>query len=649
MGGLGALAGKKGKKAYWAAMAAQGAHNDALAAIRNLQPRMETDINKIRRIGQQTQDMVYQIESLVQQSGSEQAFGMIQSTQTAAFDVQAIVDEAESEYQSFEDEFNAARAKGGNYATGLAPKAESAAGKLKTLASRVGRASSMISSSFARIQAQAKKAAGMAAGQAAASAAQQRLQDLQLQRQAEMEDRRYQDQIRREEQQRQREDEARQREREYEMQARQEEQAREQEERQREEDERARRDAADQARIDAELRREEMAIQAEQRRFAMEQERILREEERELRKEEREAELQRLVMMQELASKGVPIDLGPAGGAAMGPQVPGFGPPGYPGMMPGMMMPGQPRPGMMPGYPGAPGMLPGYPGAPGMMVPGVMPGMMPGMPGPPPGYPGMPGQAMPGQAMPGQPVPYAAQPPRPAYQQGGAIPPFQQAAPGVPSQAPPSGMAWAAFDPASELFGMGALRPSSNPTLRGAQIDDSYILRGQGGGPYQIVFSRDGTLVNFQGKTSFSLAEMMAGPITDAQAKGAVVYVPPTESPTQRNARIRREREDVEANRDAVLNQEIARGIFSTTGEIARAVGAGYVAREQRKAAKYGGPQYGGGQYGGGGYQPPLDYQQGGQRRGGSPLLLIGALGIGAAMLALATSGGKKKKKQAEE
>jgi hypothetical protein len=623
--GLGDLAGKKSKKRYWAAVHAKQAHEDALAQVRTMQNRMESDIGKIRALGTQAQNMGYEVQSLTQGSDSERAFAMIQSVQTSLYDVQAIVDEAEAEYSSFEDEFNAARAKGGNYAPPLVPKGDAVASKLKTLAGRAARASSMISSSFARVQAAARKAAQGAAAQGAAEAERLRLQDLQMQRQAEMEQRRYDDQLRREEQQRAREDEARAREREYEAELRREEQQRAEADEQREAEERARRDAADQARIDAELRREQMAIEAEQRRFAMEQERILREEERELRKEEREGELQRLMMMQELASKGVPIDMGPPGAASMGPVVPGFGP----GMMPGMPMPGMP--GMPMGYPGMPGMPPGMP----MGYPG-MPAMQPGMPAMAP-QPGMPAMA----PQPG----YAAQPPAAAmqqYQQGGALPAFTQApaAGAIPGQAPPPGMAWAAFDPASEMFGMGAFAPANNPTLQGAQIETGYVLRGQGNGPYQILWAQSGEPVVWQGKSSFSISEMMAGPIHDTKfgppgGGGGIVYYPPSQSPSQRRA-------SQEAAADAQFNTELARGIFGATGEIAKAVGGWAVAREDRKAAKRGGRR-------GGGYvdynMPPPDYgqPQGGRRGGPGPLMLIGALGIGAAMLAFASSGKKKK------
>lgn len=649
--GMGSLAGKKSKKAYWAAVAQQN-EDDALSKIRTLQGRMDAHMRKIRQIAQKAQGLVLQIEAMASQ-GDVTMINAQQAAQTTAYDIQAILDEAETAYQTFDDDFNAKRSasRGGFFAVPLVAKAESAESKIETLAGRIARAATGLTSAFARLRAQVQKQQGAAQAAAQAQAAQIAAQERARQRELEMEERRYQDQLRREEEQRRREEEARQREMQYQEQLRREEQEREEREREREAAEERRRREAEQARIDAELRREQMAIEAEQRRYAMEQERLLREEERELRKEEREAELQRLVMMQELAAKGVPVDLAPPGAAAVGPQVPGFA---YPGAPP-MGFPGMPSPFMPPGA----AMMPGYPGMPAMPSPyGAVP-VMPGAPGPmlPRGAPS-PATAW---AATGQ-VPYAAQPPQPMAPPAPAAPApappptYQQSAPlGPPASSAPPGMQWASFDPSGEMFGLGALMPTSNPRLRGGQIEQGYVLRGPlANNLYELFWAVDGPEAGAVGKGQYTEAELMAGPIVDPKADpkkvaNRIIWVPPAQTVAQKLEAEKKARErkqaELEAARDAALNQQIAKGVFGTLTAGAQAAGGYLAAREQRKAAKYAARAGGGAGYPGG-YSPSPAALTPRRRRGGGagPVLVIASLGVGAIFLAAATKKPKKKK-----
>lgn len=280
----------------------------------------------------------------------------------------------------------------------------------------------------------------------------------------------------REEAARQREEAARAREEAMEAQYVARQRAAEQEERQFAAEERAEIQTAEARKVEAELQRFELEQAAEQRRFQLEQEAVLRAEERELRAEEREGELRRLMLIQELAAKGIPLP----------PGLPGAPAPGMPGAFPGAL-PGPPGfaplfgpPGFAPPF-GAPFGPPGF--APPFGAPFGPPGLAPPW-GAPAGYPGVvaPGGFATGPQvpMPGAPVAPAGPP---QMQPFGAPPVYDQIGPaGVPFAAPPPvGMAWATFDPGAELFGMngmGALAPA--PNLRGAQIEAGYTVFGPG-------------------------------------------------------------------------------------------------------------------------------------------------------------------------
>jgi hypothetical protein len=84
-------------------------------------------------------------------------------------------------------------------------------------------------------------------------------------------------------------------------------------EREYQDQERARIVEIEQRRLDAEMRREHQAIAAQERRVRLQEAAALRAEEAALRREEREAQLQQLVMLQELASQGLPAHLIPGG------------------------------------------------------------------------------------------------------------------------------------------------------------------------------------------------------------------------------------------------------------------------------------------------------------------------------------------------
>jgi len=416
-----------------------------------------------------------------------------------------------------------------------------------------------------------------------------RLQELRDKRDQDREDRLYQDKLDREDRDRKRDEdqriyEAQQAQMLYERQL-----AAEQESRRLEAEDRAASAASAQAKIDAETQRQQMIFQAEERKLALEQERMLRTEEREIRKEEREAELQRLMRMQELASSGVPMSFAPAG-AGYGPQLPGGLPMAVTGAVPAGYVP--------PGFAPAPGFQaqPGYPVA-------------AGPPAPPPGY--------------------TSPAPQP-YQQGmapafSAPQPYQQAtAPAFPQGSPGPGQQWASFDPAAEMFGMGALQSTRNPNLTGAQIEEGYVIQGPfDNGTYKILYSGGQGMAppqSPQGDVVYAaLSEdaLFRGALTD-NVTGRVIFTPPTTRP-----------------------EGVAPVVIQTVGQTLQtaiqAAGGYFQERERRKAAKYG-PQYP--QYG---TDVRIGTGRGAPSSGSGPLLLIGALGLGAVVLAVA--GGKKKKK----
>lgn len=453
--GLGALAGKKSK--HFAA--AQAAEDNALSQIRSLQSKMDSAMQRLEQAQAALSEQQYVIEEKVAGIDNPGIFSIVSQANTSIGDANMLIEEARAAYQAFEDEFNAKKSAGGWFAVPLVAKAQTTATTLDSAISKVARAQAMVQSTAMRVQSLAAKAAKeAAAGQTAAeqaAAAEERRYQLELERQ----EREWQRQQQLEEQRIAREEAARQRELELQQQALERQQQLQQQEWEREEAERQRIEAA-------EIRRIELQQQAEERRLAMEQERILREEERELRKQEREAELQRLMLMQELAAKGLPT----------------FAP----------TMPAGPVPGMYPTAVAPPGMFPMAP-APSMAMP----------------FPGMPQMPMGPQAM-----PYAATPPGPA--------PYTQSGPLMAPQQPPpaAGMQWASFDPASEMFGMSGLVPETlNQNLQGAMIEEGWIITGPDDDDMYI-------LKNMSTRQALRVSgdQMARGPV---EYGGKVIFVPP--------------------------------------------------------------------------------------------------------------------------
>jgi hypothetical protein len=161
-------------------------------------------------------------------------------------------------------------------------------------------------------------------------------------------------------------------------------------------------------RYESELRREQMAIEAEERRMRLQQEALMRQEEREIRRQEREAQLQQLMLIQELAASGVPTDMLP----------PGLLPPG---LVKAAQQPAQPQPatptGMAPYGPGGSFIPPGFATPPGLQQQQVYSPYGPMVAGPggvaPMGFaPEVPGVALMPGGIPAAPAGYAATAPQ---------------------------------------------------------------------------------------------------------------------------------------------------------------------------------------------------------------------------------------------
>ncbi len=314
-----------------------------------------------------------------------------------------------------------------------------------------------------------------------------------------------------------------------------------------------RRDAEERA-LQLERDREERAYLAEQRRLAMEEEGRLRAEERELRSQEREAELKRLLLLQELASSGLPTQYAPPGATAV-PVAP---------------------PAAFPGWGVAPqGPSPFVP--PGAVAPTAPPQQYQPMPGPSPYQQSAPGQA-----------------------------------PSGPSPIP--GFQWSAFDPGAEMFGLGAPVSSGNPTLIGAQVEEGYVILGPTEhGTYQFR-GPDGNLL-FQKRESEMYQPIYHG--------NRLIYYPPEQRPAS-------------GGDTAAITASIAQVLAAGAG----AAGNVFAERERRKAieaqVKAGFPQQQS-------YFPTTFNNQSGG--GWGPVLIIGSLGLGAVILAVAKN--KKSKKSA--
>jgi hypothetical protein len=337
----------------------------------------------------------------------------------------------------------------------------------------------------------------------------------------------------------------------------------------REDAERARLAAAEQAKIDAEKYRYEMEVAAEERRAQLEQERILREEERALRQEEREAQMKQLMLLQEIAAKGLPTSMLPAtatGMAPMAPMVPGaataaYGMPISPAAP--MIQSSMPAMTALPFQQAAP--MPALPFQQAAPMPAAMPAATPAPPG------------------------YAATPP------AAALSPFQQTAPmPAPSAPAPPGMTWASFDPGSEMFGMEGLEPlSSHP---GAKIEEGYTLAGPDDNEQYLLIRPDGTPCH---RFTMDFARSQ-GVVKDGNK---IVFVPS------------------HAGDDSNVEAEVARTIREAIKGTAQVL----TERERRKAAEEGG---GYGMFPTGGV-PGLSITQ--KKKTGIPLWAwgVGALALG--------------------
>ena len=594
--GFGALGSKKSRKRYAAALAAQQAHEKALDQIRAIQGRMESNLTKVERASGASREQSFMIQDLAQAIDHPSSFSLSQQAQDATFDIEALADEARSVFDTFEREFNNARSAAGTYATAdLVGRAQSADTTIKSLAARMGRAASALSASVGRLQSLSKKAS--VASSAAASA-----EDARIRAEQDRFERERQANLREEEQIRAAEDRrfaseqaARERESALQQQAIDAQRMAAEEDRQAAAEERGRIVQFEQSRIDAELRREQMVIDAEERRLRRQQEGVLREEERELRREEREAQLQQLMLIQELAAKGLPTQFLP----------PGLAPP----LPPGFQQQGAPGGFLPPGFaPQASGGFNPY----GQAPPGFAP----------PGFAPQPGFAPPGYAAtaPGQP---------PAFTQGAAPfqPPAFQQSQGVmaPQGAPPPpGMEWAAFDPAAEMFGMGgmgALQQTLNPSLGGSLIEEGYTIVGPDDNDMYRIYAPNGAPAAVQGFAAgapISTARLTQGALRSAN--GQIIFVPG---------------EGVGAGgaSAAAVTSEIA----STLREAIRATGDVLTERERRKAAKYGGGQA----------FPDLSIPGGfatSAPRASTAVYVGGALALGAGVLWFMNKGPKKKK-----
>lgn len=547
----------------------------------------QATINQVKRAQEQAESSLASMRTMIQgaQSSLMQITGMATEDPTvlqykqqadAAFaEMQSIVRDADMLIGDFESRYSAERSKGGDYASGFVAEAQDMARQFNRALSQVTLGSSAVNMALAQARRRVKEAAEIVRQEEQDRLREERrLADLAAEQQRQIQ---AEEDARIEEEQRQADLAAAAAEADVEMRRMMLEEQRLAREAQyaREEAERERIRAAEQARIAAEQRRYEMELAAEERKYQIEQERILREEERQLRREEREAEMQRLVMMQELAAKGIPVpsltteeeEPTPVPGGIPGLPAGAQPVPGMPGYMMvddaaygayGAAMPAIPGYGMQPTIPA----MPAYGAAPMYQPYGMVPQQVP------PGYAAtMPPAPMAAPA----PVaaPMAAQAPMPAYQQG-AMPQAPQAMPAYQQTvtAPAPGMQWAAFDPGTEMFGMGglgALVPSA--TMQGAMIEEGYQMTPPDQSGTIHLIRPDGSR-----GPSFTMASAMSkGMITDTyvtpdgKTGERVVFTPPGDGG--------------DGTTEAVAGtiQELIRGVTSVMTE-----------RERRKAAKYG-------------------------------------------------------------
>jgi hypothetical protein len=571
---------KKKKKRRRRAAAAQKAHDDAIARIRSVQATMESNIGKIQRAAGAAKDQAFAIQDMSQQVDHPSAFSLAQEAQDAAYDIDAIAQEAQQAFDDFEYEYNAKRAAGGLYGGALLTTAENTSNTIQTAAGRIARASSVLAASVGRLQSLQRSAAEQAAARAA---------EEQARRSAAEEARQYEHQLKIQEQerlaaleaeQRAREEAARQAELEFQQLQIEEQRRLAEMQAERERAERERIAQIEERRMEAELRREEAILRREaderaaaERRARLQEAAALRAEEAAIRREEREAQLQQLMMIQELASSGLPAHLLPAGLAPPQPmQQPGLTPmgPGGQFVMPGFQSP----PGFQPtgpfGLPAAPGGAPIPTGAwspYGQVVPG------PGGPAPTGFAPMVPGVAL-ASPLPGMPFPGMAPPgyadgpmPQPMLAAPMVPPAMQQPFPQQPAApAPTPGFAWQGFDPGAEMFGlggMGDIRPSTNPNLPGALIEENWIIRGPDADDRYTILRPNGQVFN-----RFTEDQLFMGAIRDPQTN-AVIFIPPKERPQGSQSA-------------AAITSDIA----SVLREAIKATGSVLSEQERRKAAK---------------------------------------------------------------
>jgi len=213
--------------------------------------------------------------------------------------------------------------------------------------------------------------------------------------------------------------------------------------------------------------------------------------------------------------------------------------------------------------------------------------------GPPIAPAGVPIQTVPAYAPPG----YAATAPTQA-ETGGVT---------GPGEAPP-GFAWAAFDPGGEMFGLsglGALKPTLNPTLQGGMIEEGWDISGPNdAGSYTI------RRPNGQGFGTYTEDQLFQGVVRDPSSN-SIVFVPPSSRPTSSAS-------------------EITGEVASTLREVIRGVASVMTAQERRRAARYGAAPTGG--------TPVLSTGATTGRSSGMPSVVwvgLGVLGAGAVVAVL--------------
>lgn len=538
---VGGLSGSKSRAIFAMALQQQASAADAAAKKEALAKvvSLEAAMDKIDRLANAARDQAFSVSGIASQVDHPSAFSMSQDAQDQASDIDALSSEARQVFNDAERQIRSQQGSGAE----LLRVAESASESISMISSRIQRSASALALTTDRL----KKLQIAAADEAerARLAEEQRLQAIEDARQRELDRQAAEDERLRLAEEARLERERAARELEAELQREQLEEARRlaEEERQYEAAERARIAQIEQARIDAEMRREQMALDAEMRREQRAQEAALRAEEAEIRRQEREAQLQQLMLIQELASAGLPVQNLPAGLAPPQPQVqPGMQPQGSGFFLPGFATPAPTVPSQQQWTPYGPVV-----GGPGGQAPT---GFAPTVPG---------ATLMPFQAAPAG---YAATAPQPYAMQPGA---YQQTQPSPYGDAPP-GFAWQGFDPGTEMFGLGALRPTYNPNFEGALIEENWYLRGPDDDGMFSLIRPSGQLY-----ARYSEDQLYMGAIRDS-ATNQLVFVPPAQRPDGGSATA------------AAVTSEIA----ATIREAIKATGSVMTEKERRKAAKYG-------------------------------------------------------------